>query len=70
MIELTLDTYHPTNKRECGCRGCGRIFRGIGAFDKHRVGEAGGRVCATDLKARGLELMETGVWREKLRDSK
>jgi hypothetical protein len=49
--------------RTCLCRGCGRTYTGVSAFDSHRMGEiSAGRRCGTDaeMAAVGLRPNEHG----------
>jgi hypothetical protein len=44
-----------------GCRGCGRVFTTVGAFDKHQRLADGGVTCL-DPAAIGLERKPSGIW--------
>lgn len=53
-----------TGKR-CQCSACGRYFKALSTFDRHRSGQHGiDRRCASDeeLKAAGLVLSDRGFW--------
>jgi hypothetical protein len=52
-------------RRGCECIGCERLFWGVSAFDKHRVGRpATNHRCATEaeIAQAGLRQDERDVW--------
>jgi hypothetical protein len=68
-LEASISDFENTRKSFTGCRECDRVFTGVEAFDKHRVGEYGvNRSCATDLPAIGLCLDDGGRWKRKRSD--
>ena len=48
----------------CLCRACGEVFGGVRGFDKHRIGDADSRACATPpaMRKMGLEISSRGFW--------
>ena len=51
----------------CRCAECGEVFRGVRAFERHRVGRydfPGDRGCATTprMPGMGLQIDANGVW--------
>lgn len=57
------DPMLPRGTNYCLCRPCGRYFRTVRAFERHRRGEAGNRSCVADPRELGLELDGSGYWR-------
>ena len=55
------------------CAACGLLFKSVGGFESHRVGEHGWgntRRCLTEseLRAKGFEPNEKGFWRRPCAD--
>ena len=51
--------------KQCQCSACGRYFKALSIFDRHRLGDHGvDRRCATDeeMATKGLGLSERGFW--------
>ena len=48
----------------CQCVMCGEYFNSTFAFDKHRTGEFGERVCLTEdaMREKGMATNATGWW--------
>lgn len=64
-MEKTMDNWEiPVNsERFHGCSSCRKIFFGLGAFDKHRVGShSGGTRRCESPEAVGLKLNGDGLW--------
>jgi hypothetical protein len=62
---MTVTQLSELGRRGCECIGCLRLFRGVEAFDIHRIGRHGlDRHCASDeeMAKAGLQLDERGVW--------
>lgn len=57
-----------TNRCQCG--SCGEYFNSTYAFDKHRTGEWGARVCLTAeaMREKGMATNSTGWWISSARE--
>lgn len=49
---------------KCQCSVCGRVFRGVRAFDAHKTGPMAARRCKTpeEMRACGLDMDTRGFW--------
>jgi len=47
---------------KCQCTACGKHFRSVAAFDKHRVGKAEARRCLTEEEMRAWGMAERAGW--------
>lgn len=57
----TLEVELGTDKRAAGCRGCGRVFTSVTAFDMHQRFTRQGLVCL-DPATLKLERKPNGQW--------
>ena len=50
---------------QCMCPSCGEYFNSTKAFDKHRTGEIGKKICVSPndmIVKRGMSISKKGFW--------
>lgn len=58
-------TYRKLTGDQCRCPSCGEYFNSTKAFDKHRVGEIGKKVCLSPndmVVKKGMSLSSRALW--------